>query len=216
MYRLIFNKLIYTTLKVFDLEEQVVILNKYKINSDELLFITVIFLIQEGEKSDYINLYFSLPNACRNSIRELLISLQDKHIITKEYKIPDIGTKFVPEDVIFNKNFIKSFYKGSFWIGKELFETYPMFCLINGNPVSIRSVSKKFDSLEDFYRFYGKQIEWNPKKHEDILELIRWGSENNVINCTLSSFIIDRKWEILEAMRNGDVGNINYEAVKLV
>jgi hypothetical protein len=77
-------------------------------------------------------------------------------------------------------------------------------------------VSKKFDSLEDFYRFYGKQIKWDPKKHEHIIELVKWGAENNVINCTLCNFIIDKKYEVLEAMRNGEMGNINFDAVKLI
>lgn len=201
---------------IFNLEEQIVMLDKYKIDSNELLFITIILLIQEGDSNPYINLYFSLPVGCRGNIRDLLLSLQTKQVITKEYKIPPSGTKFIPEDIIFNKNFIKSFYKGSFWIGKELFENYPMFCVINGNPTSIRSVSKKFDSLEDFYRFYGKSINWDPKKHEQILELVKWGSEHNVINCTLCNFIIDKKYEVLEAMKNGDMGNINFEAVKLI
>ena len=107
-------------------------LEKYKINSDELLFITVILLIQEGEVNPYINLYFSLPVACRGSIRDLLVSLQQKQVITKEYTIPPAGTKFVPEDVTFNKNFTKTFYKGSFWIGKELFEIYPISTIVNG------------------------------------------------------------------------------------
>lgn len=216
MYRLIIKPLIYTTLQIFNLEEHIVMLEKYKITSDELLFITVILLIQEGDTNPYINLYFSLPPYCRGNIRELLCSLQNKQIINKEYKIPEKGTKFIPEDVIFNKNFIKTFHKCSFTIGKELFETYPMFCIINGNPTSIRSVSKKFDSLEDFYRFYGKSINWNPEKHEHIIDLVKWGSENNVINCTLCNFIIDRKWEVLEAMRSGDVGNINFDAIKLI
>jgi hypothetical protein len=203
-------------LKIFNIEEQLILLEKYKINSDELLFITVILLIQEGEANQYIQTYFSLPNECRGSIRELLLSLQEKQIITKDYKIPPTGSKFIPEDITFNKNFIKNFYKASFYIGKELFEAYPMFCTINGCPTSIRSVSKKFDSLEDFYRFYGKQIGWNPVKHAHIMELVKWGSEHNVINCTLCNFIIDKKYEVLEAMRDGDVNNVNFDAVKLI
>lgn len=200
-------------MNLFNLEDQIRLLDKYKIDSNELLFITVILLIQEGE---YTQSYFSLPVECRGNIRDILISLQNKQVITKEYKIPDSGTKFIPEDITFNKNFVKTFHKYSFEMGKELFELYPMFCTINGCPVSIRSVSKKFDSLEDFYRFYGKSIGWNPDKHEHILDLIRWGTENNVINCTLCNFIIDRKYEVLEAMKNGDVCNINYDAVKLI
>jgi hypothetical protein len=196
-------------LKIFNLEEQVVLLEKYNINSDELLFITVILLIQEGDNNPYIQLYFSLPVACRGSIRDLLVSLQEKQVITKEYKIPPSGTKFIPEDVSFNKNFIKNFYKGSFWIGKELFEVYPLSTVVNGVEYKLRRVSKKFDSLEDAYRAYGKAISWKPETHQHILELIEWGKNNNYQFTTLSDFIVDNDWLNIEAMQNNSLLDSN-------
>ena len=214
MYRLILNQLIYTTLKVFNLEEQVVMLEKYKINSDELLFITVILLIQEGDNNQSINSYFSLPVSCRGSIRDLLVSLQQKQVITKEYKIPPAGTNFVPEDVVFNKNFIKTFYKGSFWIGKELFEIYPISTVVNGVEYKLRRVSKKFDSLEDAYRAYGKAISWKPDTHREIMELVEWGKQNNYQFTTLDSFIVDNDWLNIAAMR--DNGTLDTNAVKML
>ena len=214
MYRLILNQLIYTTLKVFNLEEQVVMLEKYKINSDELLFITVILLIQEGDNNQSINSYFSLPVSCRGSIRDLLVSLQQKQVITKEYKIPPAGTNFVPEDVVFNKNFIKTFYKGSFWIGKELFEIYPISTIVNGVEYKLRRVSKKFDSLEDAYRAYGKAISWKPETHREIMELVEWGKQNNYQFTTLDSFIVDNDWLNIAAMK--DNGTLDANAVKML
>ena len=196
-------------MKVFNLEEQVVMLEKYQINSDELLFITVILLIQEGDENPYINLYFSLPTACRGSIRELLISLQDKQIITKEYKIPPAGTKFVPEDITFNKNFIKTFYKGSFWIGKELFEIYPISTVVNGVEYKLRRVSKKFDSLEDAYKAYGKAISWKPETHRKVMQLVEWGKQNNYQFTTLDSFIVDNDWLNIEAMQENGALDAN-------
>ena len=185
------------------------LLEKYKINSDELLFITIILLIQEGDNSPYIQLYFSLPISCRGSIRDLLISLQEKQVITKEYKIPPAGTQFIPEDVSFNKNFIRNFYKGSFWIGKELFENYPLSTIVNGTEYKLRRVSKKFDSLEDAYRAYGKAISWKPDVHQHILELIEWGKNNNYQFTTLSDFIIDNDWLNIEAMKTNSILNSN-------
>ena len=209
MYRLILNQLIHTTLKVFNLKDQVVLLERYKINSDELLFITVILLIQEGDMNPYINLYFSLPTACRGSVRDLLISLQQKQIITKEYKVPPAGSAFVPEDVTFNKNFVKNFYRASFWIGKELFENYPISTVVNGLEFKLRRVSKKFDSLEDAYQAYGKAIAWKPEVHQHILELIEWGKENNYQFTTLDSFIVDHDWLNIEAMKDNSTLNAN-------
>lgn len=199
------------------LEEQIAILDKYKINSNELLFISIILLIQDGVDFEFINDYFNSPSECRGNIRDLLKSLQDKEIILKSYKIPDKGQRFIPEDISFNKNFVKSFFKSSFDMGKELFETYPMFGNIGGNTVGLRSVSKKFDTLEDFYRYYGRTIRWNPETHKYIIDLINWAKDNtNYICCTLSNFVIDHKWLELEALQNGDIGNINSDAIKLV
>lgn len=198
-----------------NIEEQLVLMERYRITSDELLFLTVLLLLQDGENDyTFISHYLSLPTDCRNGIRELLVSLQNKEIITKSYKIPDKGQKFVPEDVTINKNFVKNFYRCSFDIGKELFENYPMFGLINGEPVGIRSVSKKFDSLEDFYRYYGKTISWKPEKHAYIMELVEWAKERNLLVTTLANFVIDHKWEELEALRNGEIANIDFNAVK--
>ena len=214
MYRLILKQLIYTTLKIFNLEEQVVLLDKYKIDSNELLFITVILLIQEGDNNPYINLYFSLPVGCRGNIRDLLTSLQNKQVITKEYKIPPSGTKFIPEDIIFNKNFIKTFYKGSFWIGKELFEIYPISTVVNGVEYKLRRVSKKFDSLEDAYRAYGKAISWKPEIHQNIIQLVEWGKQNNYQFTTLDSFIVDNDWLNIAAVR--DNGLLTDNTVKML
>ena len=201
-------------MKVFNLEEQIAILSRYNINSDELLFITVILLIQEGDENPYINLYFSLPSSCRGGIRDLLISLQEKQVITKEYKIPPTGAKFTPEDVTFNKNFIKTFYKGSFWIGKELFEIYPISTVVNGIEYKLRRVSKKFDSLEDAYRAYGKAISWKPDVHRNIMQLIEWGKQNNYQFTTLDSFIVDNDWLNIEAMK--DNGSLDANTVKML
>lgn len=198
-----------------NIDEQLVLMEKYKITSDELLFLTVLLLLQDGEDDyTFISHYLSLPIDCRNGIRETLISLQNKEVITKAYKIPEKGQKFIPEDVTINKNFVKNFYRCSFDMGKELFEAYPMFGIINGDPVGIRSVSKKFDSLEDFYRYYGKTISWKPETHEHIIELVNWAKERNLLVTTLANFVIDHKWEELEALRNGEIANIDFNAVK--
>lgn len=198
-----------------NIDEQLVLMEKYKITSDELLFLTVLLLLQDGEDDyTFISHYLNLPIDCRNGIRETLISLQNKEVITKAYKIPEKGQKFIPEDVTINKNFVKNFYRCSFDIGKELFEAYPMFGIINGEPVGIRSISKKFDSLEDFYRYYGKTISWKPETHEHIIELVNWAKERNLLVTTLANFVIDHKWEELEALRSGEIANIDFNAVK--
>ena len=102
-------------------------------------------------------------------------------------------------------------------MGIELFETYPQFGNINGNIIPLRGVSKKFDTLEDMYRYYGKVINWNPEIHQEILDVLKWAKENTqFIQFTLASFVIDRRWEDLKALRDGKLVNVNFDAVKML
>lgn len=201
-------------MKDLNLEQQLIFCEKYSINPSELLLLEILLLAQEGEQPEIVNTYFTSRMCARGNTRELLSGLQDAGVITKAYKIPEKGSAFNPLDIPINKNLVKDFFKCSFEMGKELFENYPMFGLINGEPVGIRSVSKKFDSLEDFYRYYGKSISWKPDKHEYIMELVSWAKDHNLLVTTLANFVIDHKWEELEALRNGEIANIDFNAVK--
>lgn len=203
-------------MKNLELKQQLAFCQKYRIAPNELLLLQIILLTQEGEEPELAKEYFYLDVCSRGKISDMLIKLQETGIINKSFKLPELGSSIDPNDIPLNKNVIKDYYKCSFDMGKELFEIYPQFGMINGQPTGIRSVSKKFNSLEDFYCFYGKTIGWNPNKHNSIIELVNWGKDNNVIVCTLCNFVIDHKWEELEALRNGDLANVNFDAVKLV
>jgi hypothetical protein len=201
-------------LKDLNLEQQLIFCDKYIITPNELLLLEIILLAQEGEQPEIVYNYFNANIDARGLTRPMLERLQVVGIINKTYKIPQKGERLNIYDIPINKNVVKDFFKCSFDMGKELFENYPMFGLINGEPVGIRSVSKKFDSLEDFYRYYGKSISWKPEKHEYIMELVSWAKDNNLLVTTLANFVIDHKWEELEALRNGEIANIDFNAVK--
>ena len=201
-------------MKDLNLEQQLIFCDKYVITPNELLLLEIILLAQEGEQPEIVYNYFNANVDARGLTRPMLERLQAVGIINKTYKIPQKGERLNIYDIPINKNVVKDFFKCSFEMGKELFENYPMFGLINGEPVGIRSVSKKFDSLEDFYRYYGKSISWKPEKHEYIMELVSWAKDNNLLVTTLANFVIDHKWEELEALRNGEIANIDFNAVK--
>lgn len=198
------------------IDEDMGIFIKYHLNPNELFVIRILLLAIEEDDS-YLYRYLSLPEDVRGNFRDTLVELQNKGIINKSYKIPNKGETFNPGAVEFNKTFLKGFLKSSFEMGKELFDTYPMFGNINGNTTPLRGISKKFDSPEDFYRYYGKSINWNAEKHEHILELLNWAKENtSYIQFSLASFVIDKRYEELEALRNGDIANVNFNAVTMV
>lgn len=198
------------------LEEEVALLDRYELTPTELLIVRVLLILQDdGEEELFHNLMITLKHI-NIQLREVLESLQEKQVILKTYKIPKSGEKFDPFSIPINKNFIKNLYKSSFEMGKELFDNYPQFGHINNSVVALRGVSKHFDSLEQCYFRYGRSIGWNTEKHIKVIELVNWAKDNNIINCSLSSFVINNGWLDLEAMQKGDAGNINYDAMKML
>ena len=184
----------------------------YNLTPNELVTIKVILLAQDGEY-EYLQRFNEIFNG---QLRLLLVELQSKGIIIKSYKIPKQGQPFQPEDVQFNQNFLKKYYRSAFEMGEELFYTYPQSAVVQGQVFNLRTVSKKFDSLEQAFQKYAKSINNKPEIHNQIIKNIKWGIENSYNFTTLDRFIVDRGYEALDAMRNGEGTNINLEATQLI
>lgn len=194
-------------------ENELCILEKYKLTPTELFTVKVILLAKEENEYEPLQRFSSILNG---GLRLELEKLQSKGIILQSYKIPKPGTQFKPEDVEFNKNFLKQFFRASFEMGEELFNTYPQFITIQGVSFNARRVSKKFNDLEDAFTKYGKAIKYNDETHRQIIENIRSGIEKGYNFTTLDDFICDRGWLALDAYLKGDGININTEAVKMI
>ena len=268
-------------MKNLELKQQLLFCEKYSINPSELLLLEILLIAQEGDEPEIVHEYFSSRVCARGFTIELLTGLRDAGVIHKSYKIPEKGSVFNPLDVPLNKLVVKDFYKCSFdlgkelwdtyplfgivnntqvglksvskkfdtiedfyrfygktirWkpethnhiielvvkdfykcsfdLGKELWDTYPLFGIVNNTQVGLKSVSKKFDTIEDFYRFYGKTIRWKPETHNHIIELVKWANEHNILCTTIANFVIDHKWEELEALKNE--GGVNYDSMRLL
>jgi len=195
------------------MNEQLEIMEKYNLTPSEYFVIKLIFMTQEGYEESYLLRYLKIN---KSTFRDDLVSLQDKGVILKSWKIPNKGSKFDPLEIPLNKNFFKNMFKSSLELGKQLFDAYPMFVNINGSTFSLRSFAKKFNSIEDFFRFYGKTIHWNLELHNKILDLIKWDQDNNIgfLKMTICNFVVEMKWNELEALKNGDVANINFDTIQ--
>lgn len=199
------------------LEEEVCLLDKYGLTPNELLVIRILLILQDDNEEELFQKLMITLKHVNLPLREVLEQLQKKEIVLKSYKIPNSGDKFDPYAIPVNKNFTKALYKSSFEMGKELFDAYPQFGTINGNLIPLRGISKKFDSLEQAYFKYGRSIGFNPEKHKTIIELVNWARENNILNCSLASFIVNEGWHDLNALKNnGDIANINYDAIRIL
>jgi hypothetical protein len=198
---------------VLNIDNELSILEKYKLTPTELFTIRVILLAQDENFTDYL---IRFNNLLEGRFREELLKLQDKGIILKSYKIPNAGKPFNPEDVEFNKNFIKQFYRASYEMGEELWNVYPQSCIVSGQVFNLKSISRKFDSPEEAFQKYAKYINNDPDTHKEVLELIKWGIDNGYNFTTLESFIVDQDWNNIRNIRDGGSINVNLDAVKLI
>lgn len=161
--------------------------------------------------------FVSSSDENKKVLKDSLKTLQEKGAILKSYNIPNDGESFFPNEVPFHANYFKNFLKSSNELGTELFNVYPLLANINGALTPIRTVSKHFNSLEDAYRAYGKIIKYDKTIHDNIIKLIEWDKENSrMISCSLSSFIINRMWETIDAVKNEGSTNINFDTIRML
>ena len=172
----------------------------YNITAEELLVVYLTFLARDEEgHPEYFSKWFS--NGGSSRLRSIFESLKEKGIILKDYN-PDT---YDPNDIRFNKNFLKSWLKNSGEMGQELFDTYPPFLETPGKWYPLKNIAKKFDTLDQFFFAYSSAIKHNPEKHKEVMELLEWGKKNHQITYPATEFIISHKWEELKYLRDNGV-----------
>ena len=193
------------------LENELCLLEKYKLTPTELFTIKLILLAKEDGEYEWLQRYVQIIK-----LRDILVSLQEKGIILKSWKLPKEGQQLIVEDITFNQNFQKQYFRASFEMGEELFNIYPQSTIVNGQIYNLKRVSRKFDSLEDAFAKYAKYIHNNPEIHQEVIELVKWGIDNGYNFTTLDSFIVDNSWMAIKAMKEGNGINVNIEATQLI
>lgn len=199
-----------------NIDNEAILLNKYNLSPNEFYAMKCLLLFQINGESKYLQSYFQLAEETRGNFRSILLALQKKSLIIRDFKIPAKGENIDLLQIPFNKTFVKSYCRNSLEMGKELLAVYPKFGNINGSIISLRTVASKFNSLEDAFKFYAKTIHYNAETHKEILSLVKWASDNDVINMSLSSFIINNSWNDLKDLKEGKIGKYNLNSVKLL
>ena len=197
------------------IETKLKLITKYNITAEELFVIDLLFLASAEERHpEYLYEYI---NSSKIHLRDILFSLREKGIIVKSWKLPDSGSIFDPETVIFNKNFINNYRKYSSELGCEFFQCYPSICIINGVEAPLKNFAKKFNSEEEFYFAYGKSIGWNLDTHKKVLELVQWAKDNNcrLINMNICDFVISKMWQSIQELKDGG-GTITFDNMQTI
>ena len=144
----------------------------YHIDANELLLIYLTFLARDEEgHPEFFQKWFQ--NGGSTQLRGLFESIKSKGLIHKDYN----PSFYNPNEIEFNKNFLKSWVKNSGELGQELFDAYPPFVQSGGRLLPLKNIAKKFDTLDEFFFAYSSAIKHNPDKHKEVMELLKWGKE---------------------------------------
>jgi hypothetical protein len=182
------------------IERKLDLMQQYQLTSNEIDLAVAIFMAQDEEGNpQYLMTWYKIHG--HEIFKNSLTGLKSKEVITRNFIIPAEGARFSPNSVEFNKNFLKNYLKHSGQMGKELWEAYPSFMIINGKAVSLKNIIKEnvgYKSLDDFFFAYGKAIKFNPVKHKEILEITEKAAQAGMLNEGILSYVGNQRWDILK------------------
>jgi hypothetical protein len=195
------------------LNEEITIYINSSLTPTELFILRLLFLAIEGN-SKFLYNYLSNVSNGKILFRKVLESLKEKKVILSTFNIPREGDVLNFNNIPFNKNFLKMYIRESNELGKELFDLYPPFININGKLCSIKNFTKAgLFSIEEFCLYYAKTIKNASVTHERVMEALRFGKENNLINYSILEFIASNKWNEIEFMKTQGVHNFNSDNI---
>ena len=176
------------------LDEELELMEKYSLTASQFMIVKLLIIAQDSEEGEnYLSRY---QNYCDDKTLtfDFFKKLNDKDVITKDSAIFKETKKFYPEDVTFSKNFIKNFYKSSNQLGKEIWNKYPTYIVGNYKNYPAKNFSKRFKDLNELFRFYGKQIKYNPIKHDQIIQSLDFAIKNDLITEGIVDYLLANKW----------------------
>lgn len=187
------------------LEKELDVMVALGISAEEWLFVQLLLLQEEGDEN---SLYRYFTQAKKDSIpRELLESLKEKNIIQSTYEIPKAGERLDPTKILLSKSFFNTYFRESTELGMDLLRVYPAFITSGNKSFPMKNIAKHYHSFEAFALAYGKAIRFSKKKHNEIVTLVEWAKENGAIHFSLPEFVISRKWDVLEEIKEGSIPN---------
>ena len=186
--------------------------SKYKLTADEIQLIYMTFLAQEenGSHTEYLKQWLEQCDG-QTKLKLLFESLKEKGIIKKNYN-PE---KFIPDDIEFNQNFLKSWIKQTGELGYELFKEYPSHMLINGKLYPLNNYAKRFINLDEFAFYYSTTIKHSVETHKKVMEMLKYGKEHDLIRFGILEWVASQKWNFIEELKNSGTENLVADSILL-
>jgi len=172
-------------------------MQQFSLTAEEFFCIELMITATDQEGSaEPLYKYF---NECKKDSlpRQLIQSLKDKGVLSRDYVVPKEGERFDLDEVEFSTQFTTTHFRYAFEAGKELFDAYPHFIQFgDGRLLPARNITTKgFLSMEAFYHHYTKAIRHSAKKHQQVLDILAWAKENSLLTYGIAEYVITRKWD---------------------
>lgn len=179
------------------MDKELEILEKFSLDANEWYLIRCLFLSKYEGLNNYL-IHFVTKSLPKGALRQMLVTLKEKRILSKKYKVPKEGEQFIVKDLEFHEPFLNKYFKTSNEMGRELFDAYPSYLVMNdGTFLPARNLVSKvvFKDQNAFFIFYCKQIKYNIQKHEQIMKALEFAKSNDLIRSGIVEYVVSEKYE---------------------
>lgn len=120
-------------------------------------------------------------------------------LIEKGYLIDTTKTKdtYAIDRLILTEKFVDLMFINANFAFEEFFEAYPNSTMIDGKAAFLKAVDP--DVVAERYK---KAIKNSAVKHAEIMEIIAYAKENNLINMRVDKFVMGKLWEAIKTQRD--------------
>ncbi len=180
---------------MFDEKKLNEIFKKYNLQSlDALLLVHCAF---KGT-GDHLELLHSIITKLGKIDKKYIQELIDKKVIDGKF-IKNIDN-ITFGDIYLTDEFRDQYYVDVCEAGEELWEAYPNTTIIDGRSTILKKGEMYNGTYMDkdfLIKFYYQSIQFDKKKHEEILDLVKKARELGLINFAIRNFILGKLWESL-------------------
>lgn len=176
---------------------------KHKITTNQFLILYLLYT--ERMVSSKKLSYTKTGNIYKYSQENIGWAREEVEDLIKKEFIVDCNTTadLFFDKLILTEKFSELMFIDNYIAWDELLDEYPEKVIINTGTFFLKAVDP-----DEWATKYIKIIKRSKKKHEEVIELVKWGVENGKVNMRIDRFILGRVWESLKKLRDEEGGSI--------
>lgn len=179
---------------IVDLKEYVSFLCKHNMSGDQFLFCCLVY---EGRH----DLIYKMINEKGAFDRDELRDLEDrKYVINK-----NVGTDTYTDMYEITKKFKDGIYEEELIMWNEFLATYPQWLFIEGKRLPAQSAN-----LDELKIIYFNKIGKSVKRHKEIIDLLIYASDHDLINMGIDKWIKGEQWRGIQQILSEKPKSVGY------